>query len=203
MTKRKPILCLDFDGVCNSYTSGWQGETNIPDDAVPGLFEFLERVAPLFDIQVFSSRSKTPEGRTAMQTWFEHQRRKWREDGGGQGFKEIIEISFPATKPPATITLDDRALTFNGKWPSNDTLLTFQPWHKLSQVDTYTGRCQEWVMFNDCRELIQCQLTQGHEGPHWAYRGTPANGAVIKWEITKDTPTTWLPYAESLADPAN
>lgn len=32
-----PILCLDFDGVCHSYTSGWKGAAVIPDPAVPGL----------------------------------------------------------------------------------------------------------------------------------------------------------------------
>lgn len=128
--QRKPILCLDFDGVCHSYTSGWKGADVIPDDAVPGLFEFLEQVAPYFDIQVFSSRSSTPEGITAMQFWFEFQRRKWRANGGGQGFKEVISISFPTQKPSAFITIDDRALTFTGEWPNIETLKTFKPWYK-------------------------------------------------------------------------
>lgn len=126
----KPILCLDFDGVCHSYTSGWKGATEIPDDAVPGLFEFLEQVAPHFDIQVFSQRSETREGIIAMQFWFEYQRRKWRANGGGKGFKEKIIITFPKTKPPATISIDDRAITFTGEWPDVETLKTFQPWYK-------------------------------------------------------------------------
>jgi hypothetical protein len=126
----KPILCLDFDGVCNSYTSGWQGADIIPDDAVPGLFEFLEQAAPYFDIQVFSSRSHQPGGREAMQTWFEEQRRKWRENGGWQGSEEEVSISFPTHKPSAFVSLDDRAITFNGQLPDMDFLRNFKPWHK-------------------------------------------------------------------------
>ena len=126
----KPILCLDFDGVCHSYLSGWKGADVIPDDAVPGLFEFLEQAAPYFDIQVFSSRSDTSEGINAMIFWFEEQRRKWRANGGGQGFTETIQISFPTKKPAAFLTIDDRALTFNGEWPSIATIRSFQPWYK-------------------------------------------------------------------------
>jgi len=132
MKQNKPILCLDFDGVCHSYTSGWKGATTIPDDAVPGLFEFLEQVAPHFDIQVYSTRSETPEGRDAMALWFAEQRRKWRA-AGGQG-KEIVSITFPASKPSAFIGLDDRVLTFNGTWPRVDFLQDFQPWYKRSKV---------------------------------------------------------------------
>ena len=66
----KPILCLDFDGVCHSYTSSWQGIDVIPDPAVPGLFEFLEAAKEVFDIQVFSSRSEDEKGIVAMQLWF-------------------------------------------------------------------------------------------------------------------------------------
>lgn len=124
----KPILCLDFDGVCNSYKSGWKGAAIIPDDAVPGLFEFLEQAASHFDVQVFSSRSHQAGGIEAMQFWFYEQRKKWRANGG-QGV-EIIEISFPKEKPSAFISIDDRAITFTGEWPDIEMLKAFRPWHK-------------------------------------------------------------------------
>lgn len=124
----KPILCLDFDGVCHSYTSGWKGVDVIPDDAVPGLFEFLEEAAPHFDIQVFSSRSHHPGGPEAMAFWFYAQRKKWRE-AGGQG-SEIVSISFPKEKPSAFVSLDDRGLTFDGTWPDVEMLRNFKPWNK-------------------------------------------------------------------------
>lgn len=124
----KPILCLDFDGVCHSYTSGWKGTTNIPDDAVPGLFEFLEQAVLHFDIQVYSSRSNQEGGIEAMQFWFVEQRKKWRE-AGGQG-SEVLTISFPKEKPAAFVGLDDRVLTFEGNWPDVETLRKFKPWNK-------------------------------------------------------------------------
>lgn len=126
----KPILCLDFDGVCHMYTSGWKGADVIPDDYVPGLFEFLEQAAPIFDIQIYSSRSNQPGGIEAMQFWFADQRRKWREAGGGEGFTEIVQISFPTEKPAAFITLDDRAMRFTGDWPDVGSLREFKPWNK-------------------------------------------------------------------------
>lgn len=124
----KPILCLDFDGVCHSYASGWKGAAIIPDDPVPGLFEFLEQAAPVFDIQIYSSRSNQEGGIEAMQFWFVEQRRKWRESGG-QG-SEVISISFPTEKPSAFIGLDDRVLTFDGLWPDVGMLRNFKPWNK-------------------------------------------------------------------------
>jgi hypothetical protein len=126
----KPILCLDFDGVCHAYTSGWKGAELIPDDAVPGLFAFLEQAAHHFDIQVFSSRSNHPGGIEAMQEWFKQQYGKWLS-GGGQG-GELPPISFPVQKPAAFVTLDDRAITFTGQWPDVDFLRNFQPWYKTS-----------------------------------------------------------------------
>jgi len=136
----KPILCLDFDGVCHSYTSGWKGADVIPDDAVPGLFEFLEQAAPYFDIQVFSSRSNQPGGIEAMQLWFDEQREKWRENGGGKGIKEDVSISFPTAKPSAFVSIDDRAITFSGQWPDMDFLKNFKPWYK---ADIPTSRVED------------------------------------------------------------
>jgi hypothetical protein len=127
----KPILCLDFDGVCHAYTSGWQGADVIPDEAVPGLFEFLIDAAPVFDIQVFSSRSSQPGGIEAMQSWFEHQYKRWL----GERYKgdETLPITFPVEKPSAFVSLDDRAITFTGQWPDLDSLRNFRPWYKANR----------------------------------------------------------------------
>jgi hypothetical protein len=124
----KPILCLDFDGVCHAYTSGWQGADVIPDEAVPGLFEFLEEASGYFIIQVFSSRSHQPGGIEAMQTWFDIQYKLWLGDKWKGD--EILPITFPTEKPSAFVTLDDRAITFTGQWPDLEVLRKFKPWNK-------------------------------------------------------------------------
>lgn len=38
--------------------------------------------------------------------------------------------AWPTTKPSAFVTLDDRALTFDGHWPEIDALKAFKPWNK-------------------------------------------------------------------------
>jgi len=126
----KPILCLDFDGVCHSYTSGWKGANVIPDPPVPGLFEFLEEASEFFDIQIFSSRSHQLCGVEAMEEWFRRERKRWLERGG-QG-KDVLPISFPYKKPPAFVSLDDRALCFEGTWPDVEFLRAFKPWNRRS-----------------------------------------------------------------------
>lgn len=134
----KPILCLDFDGVCHSYISGWQGMDNIPDPPVDGLFEFILQAAHHFDIQVYSSRSAWPEGLSAMKVWFARHYAEWLDSLDGNGVDRMYEqamsvnklITFPTHKPPALITLDDRAITFTGKWPTMEMLVKFQPWTK-------------------------------------------------------------------------
>ena len=126
----KPILCLDFDGVCHSYTSGWQGATCIPDAPVSGLFEFLEAAAESFTIAIYSARSHQEGGREAMQTWFEDQLcTRWIETGNRELCRNV-QLTFPKEKPPARVTLDDRALTFTGTWPAVEVLKTFKPWNK-------------------------------------------------------------------------
>ena len=119
------ILCLDFDGVCHSYTSGWQGATVIPDPPVPGMWLFLEAAVRHFNVQIYSSRSHQEGGIEAMRAWFiQHADSGYRQDIARKW------LTFPREKPPAHLTLDDRALCFEGTWPAITALLDFRPWHK-------------------------------------------------------------------------
>jgi hypothetical protein len=121
----KPILCLDFDGVIHSYTSGWKGADVIPDPPVPGVFDFIRKALVHFRVAIFSSRSNQPGGLEAMKNYI--------AVNSELGFHDPIEgLEWPTEKPPAFVTIDDRALCFNGHWATYDPelLLRFKPWNK-------------------------------------------------------------------------
>ena len=133
----KPILCLDFDGVIHSYTSGWKGAGVIPDPPVPGAMDWLREVyeSDRVIVAIYSSRSKSIRGRWAMRHWLKENLIAAIGYQAGPHldplYLEILEwIRWPWFKPAAFITLDDRALTFTGEWPTIETLLAFKPWNK-------------------------------------------------------------------------
>lgn len=129
----KPILCLDFDGVIHGYQSGWQGMGVCNDPPVPGTLEYLIEATKHFTVMVYSSRSKSLAGRRAMKRYF---RLHFNEPLTFSPYHDVDflpeAIRFPFFKPPALITIDDRALTFTGDWsdfaPAN--LWAFKPWNK-------------------------------------------------------------------------
>lgn len=124
----KPILCLDFDGVIHSYTSGWKGADVIPDPPVPGVFAFIVGALQHFRVVIFSSRSNQLGGISAMRMWLRHHAgATWYESPAGPGIEDVL---FVTEKPPAMVTLDDRAITFTGEWPDVETLRAFKPWNK-------------------------------------------------------------------------
>jgi hypothetical protein len=124
----KPILCLDFDGVIHSYTSGWKGADEIPDPPVEGAIAFMLGALLHFDVVIFSSRSHQAGGTSAMQCWLQHHAgQTWYESPAGPGLESV---RFVDVKPPAMVTIDDRALTFDGTWPAVETLKAFKPWNK-------------------------------------------------------------------------
>ena len=47
--------------------------------------------------------------------------------------KFLDHLFFPSDKPKAFVTLDDRALTFNGYFPQVSDLLEFTPWNRRSE----------------------------------------------------------------------
>lgn len=145
----KPILSVDFDGVIHSYKSGWKGAHVIPDGPVPGAIAWLLSMLDAgFDVAIFSSRSKNPFGRFAMMRWLRSEIAKhWEEGSSSPSFVECEcwgdaaavwrRFSWPWFKPPALMTIDDRALTFNGDWSdpaySAEAIRAFKPWNKTPQ----------------------------------------------------------------------
>ncbi len=132
----KPILCLDFDGVIHSYTSGWRGAKIIADHPVPGVVEFLEQATRSFEVHIFSSRSHQEGGIEAMRFWLSFVVRETLSKADGLPRLSTMTpewfdlIQWPEVKPPAMVTIDDRALTFTGEWPAMADLLAFKPWNK-------------------------------------------------------------------------
>ncbi len=122
----KPILCLDFDGVIHSYTSGWKGAGIIPDKPVPGAIEFIKEATGEFEVHIFSSRSNQEGGLSAMKIWLEI---VIGETYGMIPFWFDL-IKWSTEKPPALVTIDDRAITFTGVWPAIEELKNFKPWNK-------------------------------------------------------------------------
>jgi hypothetical protein len=120
------ILCIDFDGVIHAYSKGWQDGT-IYDDVVPGFFDWAVEAKKVFRLVIYSSRSATSEGIDAMIQWLEIQLARRGPDG-----LSITDFEFASEKPPAWLTIDDRAICFKGDWTdpalSRHALLAFKPW---------------------------------------------------------------------------
>lgn len=114
----KPVLVLDFDGVLHSYISGWQGAETIPDPPVSGAVEFCIEALQYFNIIIVSSRCNQVGGYQAINNWLA----KWKFPA--------LRVSKDGSKPAAFLTLDDRAVTFEGKWPNLQELMNFTPWYK-------------------------------------------------------------------------
>jgi hypothetical protein len=156
----KPILCLDFDGVIHGYGSGWKGASIIPDPPVPGTGVYLLRAVQRFRVAIFSSRSRSWAGRRAMKRYVrqvlwdacledtDEGERAWEATQGSpaawipwtaydvrdQADHIGRAIMWPWFKPPALMTIDDRALTFCGDWNhpayQPDAISSFRPWNK-------------------------------------------------------------------------
>lgn len=97
----KKTICLDFDGVCNTYT-GWKGEDELFQPR-QGLEDFIKTLfATGFHVAVHSTRPST-----SLYTWFSKYLPRIAEDP---------RFSCPGGKPPAVCYIDDRGITFTGSF---------------------------------------------------------------------------------------
>lgn len=132
----KPILCVDFDGVVHSYTSGWKGPLVISDPPVKGAIKWLWKATEWFDVHIYSSRSKEPGATSVMREWMiNFALHEFGPDHAMSVEPDVAHdypITFSHEKPAAFLTIDDRAICFEGDWNDLEPadLLDFKPWNK-------------------------------------------------------------------------
>lgn len=149
---KKPIILFDFDGVIHSYKSGWKGAKNIPDPPVDGAIQFLVSIVDAYEICIYSARSRQFGGKRAMKKWIKkwfiyyafHGETSctdfvmqtafadpWEYEVEWAAKRLLRSIKFPTKKPAAFLTIDDRAICFDGDYGSLlFKIMNFKPWHK-------------------------------------------------------------------------
>jgi hypothetical protein len=99
------VVALDFDGVLNSYSSGWQGHDKT-DDPVPGAAGAIRELWENgFKVVIYSARANEPKGVQAIRDFLAE---KLDIDPKG--------IDITDKKPIADVYVDDRAINFAGDW---------------------------------------------------------------------------------------
>lgn len=120
-------ITVDFDGVINSYESGWCGANVIPDMPVPEAINFLKEAVKHFEVNIFSSRSHQPGGIDAMKSFI----RYWAKRESHDEAPWVELLKFPTEKPASIVYIDDRAIQFNGPpFPTMDEIKEFKPWNR-------------------------------------------------------------------------
>ena len=106
---KRGTVALDLDGTLAAY-SGWSETIG---DPLPGAYGFVQDLRDLgFSIVVFTAR-RPLEG---VQAWLD-----------AHGF----DCEATAEKPPASVFLDDRAITFRGDYGAAlQQIEAFAPWWK-------------------------------------------------------------------------
>ena len=118
-------IAVDFDGVLHSYSSPWVDEQTIPDPPVPGAIEWLRTMHEKFTVVIFTTRGRTTQGQQAVHAWLiEH----------GLEPRTALDIAVDWKKPPALVYLDDRAIRFEGTFPTADEIHAARPWNKLREA---------------------------------------------------------------------
>ena len=121
------IVAIDFDGVINPYLKGFQGNNVFEDPSDTCRKEMLELQAAGWTICINTCRSEVKMIRRYLlehQIPFDHINYSPRND--------LQNLS--RTKMAADVYIDDKGITFEGKWHGMaKQVMAFQPFYKRSQ----------------------------------------------------------------------
>ena len=110
MTAKKRNICIDFDGVLNTYT-GWQGEDEL-FELRDGAADFLEKLHKIYNVIIFTTRNVE-----SVSEWLEK-----------YGVSEFV-TDVTNTKLPAVAYIDDRGINFSGNFEDTyKNILEFKPY---------------------------------------------------------------------------
>lgn len=98
MTTVKPTLSIDFDGVCNPYSQGWQNGDIYDRHPTTGTLPALQELAERYRLVISTARTDLKAVEKKLEEW-----------GLSPHIAEVTN-----TKPPAVAYVDDKALLFKG-----------------------------------------------------------------------------------------
>ncbi len=164
-----PIVSVDFDGVVHRYERGWDGG-QIRGTMVPGFMEWLLRAQGLLRVVIFSSRSSDEQQRLNMVCWLEERAREWRAEHPSHSDLPPMRVEMWHSKPPALVTIDDRAICFCGNWLADElrpeSLLKFRPWTASMRISLEAADIMGAEWFREARDLAEraTAILQQHTG---------------------------------------
>lgn len=131
--RKRYTIAVDFDGVIHSYVTPWIAAFVIPDAPVPGAMLWLYTMIQKFEVNIFTTRGKSWRGRRTVREWLKrYAGGMWNGHDDARGLKNV---RITATKEPALIYLDDRAVRFDGKnFPSVEEVHKLRPWSVVRRV---------------------------------------------------------------------
>lgn len=112
MTKKRGIICCDFDGVIHKYSKGWS-DGSIYDDPIPGVAEALQSLMNEgYEIVIFTTRAddRVVDGNL--------QKGQYDEVVQYLNYHKIpyTRVHKGVGKPLYKLFIDDNAIRFEGDW---------------------------------------------------------------------------------------
>lgn len=114
-------IVFDFDGVIYNYDGKWGDIDYLPNGAVAGVKELIEKVRNAgYRVAVVSARCHSKHGTLGIDAI-----KKWLEKEG------IVVDEVSNEKVPALVYIDDRAFKFEGNADIFDAIINFKSWIEL------------------------------------------------------------------------